>query len=343
MKSGTIQRKLIFLNVGWMGRYEGLNGDTIQGGGSFVREQGYGHEIFNFLPWQGKMYGYAETKRVNLERLGARPNADSVRGVLAIWVARNPYVGGTYIVGWYDNATLYREHGEPTSAANRKIEEYIGTRVKAVPQDIGRYAFYIVSAAAEDCQLIPTAERTFRIPRRGKGNMGQRNIWYADATNKTDFRKKVTDYVRARQNEKYASRIATLSTRKYGIGGEGDLHKSLKEWCANNPQELGLTDVLRIPGEMEHPFRCGDVADVVFQMSGGRYAVLEVETTDAETGAYQVLKYRTLLCAEKLLPIDSDQVTAILVAWQVPPSVRAFCDRYMIRHFEKIVTKHPQI
>ena len=34
-----------------MDRYEGLSsGDKASGGGSFVKEKSYGHEIFNFLP-----------------------------------------------------------------------------------------------------------------------------------------------------------------------------------------------------------------------------------------------------------------------------------------------------
>lgn len=329
--------KLIFLNVGWMEKYQGLNGDSIQGGGGFVQEHGYGHEMFNFLPWQGRMYGYAETKRVNIERLGARPNAKSVSGILGIWVARNPNSGGTFIVGWYDNATLYREPQEPIWAANRRISEYITKDIKAVPGDTDKHAFFIISAEAKDCQLIPPSERIFQIPRGGKGDMGRRNLWYADDTNKVRFREQVVSYISKRQEQEHARQIDARQIRKYGVGGEGIPHRLLKEWCASNPQELGLQDVIRVPAEKECQFICGDRADVVFEMPGNQYVVLEVETTNAEPGAYQALKYKTLLCAEQGLPIDSAQVSALLVAWQVPPSVRSFCDKYKIKYLEKVL------
>ena len=41
-------KPMIFLNVGWMRRYRGFIDDTINGGGSYVQDTGYGHEILNF-------------------------------------------------------------------------------------------------------------------------------------------------------------------------------------------------------------------------------------------------------------------------------------------------------
>ncbi len=51
--------KIILLNIGWMKYYQGrLDSDPIVGGGSHVAKHRYGHEIFNFLPWEGRMYGF---------------------------------------------------------------------------------------------------------------------------------------------------------------------------------------------------------------------------------------------------------------------------------------------
>jgi len=120
---------------------------------------------------------------------------------------------------------------------------------------------------------------------------------------------------------------------KYSRGGEGTDHKMLKEWCANHPEELGLSDVLSVPGRIDHS-PCGnetaDAADVIFKRRRGHYAVIEVETSDAKPGAYQVLKYKTLLCAREGYPITSDKVRAILVAWEIPADVRDFCNQYRI-------------
>ncbi len=45
---------VLFCNVGWMERYEGLTGgDTIVGGGAYVREHESGFEVCNFSPIAG--------------------------------------------------------------------------------------------------------------------------------------------------------------------------------------------------------------------------------------------------------------------------------------------------
>jgi hypothetical protein len=132
------------------------------------------------------------------------------------------------------------------------------------------------------------------------------------------------------------TRRAEASGRADGYGQRGretPEHKKLKEWCARNPEKLGLSNVLSIPGSID----CSpcdnlttDAADVIFAMRGGRYAVIEVETSNAKPGAYQALKYKILLCAHKGYPITSDKVRAILVAWQIPADVGHFCEQYEI-------------
>ena len=83
----------IFLRIGWMTRYQGqTTSDHIRGGGAFVEEHGYGHEIFNFQPFEGKFYGYRQPPRsghnqpkgpgININRLGA--DADDESGKDAI-------------------------------------------------------------------------------------------------------------------------------------------------------------------------------------------------------------------------------------------------------------------
>lgn len=324
---------LVFLNIGWMKYYMGLDGDSIRGGGSFVSKYKYGHEMFNFMPFEGMMYGFVEvrsTASIDITKnFGAQPGAPSISNILAIWVARNPDQGRTYIVGWYDNATVFRRRQIPTSGETRKINEYITPQIKARPEDVGKYANYFVTAHEDDCHLVPPSKRTFKIP-RSKGGMGRPNIWYADKAKMADFRNEVINYIRGE------SQTVNLLRNKYGRGGEGTAHKSLKEWCAKNPQEIGLENVMQIPGVTERIFeQTGDRVDVAFEMPSDNYAVLEVETTDAEPGAHQILKYKTLLCAEKGLPIDSAQVKTMLVAWEIPQKVRAFCDRYGISWFEK--------
>jgi hypothetical protein len=50
---------IIFLRVTWMERYQGKpEVDKPVGGGRFVEENRYAHEMFNFDAVEGAVYGY---------------------------------------------------------------------------------------------------------------------------------------------------------------------------------------------------------------------------------------------------------------------------------------------
>jgi len=134
--------------------------------------------------------------------------------------------------------------------------------------------------------------------------------------------------------KKSGNRIKRISmVRKYGSGGEGTEHKKLKEWIAQNPKELGLTNVKNT--EIEYMFASGDASDVVFELDDDKYAVVEIETIDPLPGCYQALKYKVLKCAEIGQDIKSSNVEAILVAWSIPEEIKQFCTKYGIRFLEK--------
>lgn len=166
----------IFLRIGWMEHYKGIvEGDSISGGGAFVAEKGYGHEIFNFSPYGGSVYGYAQPPRgghnqaglarIRVEKLGTGAGEEVATGVQAIWVSTSPQ-GGAYIVGWYRNATVYSDWQRPPEGSGR---DYAG-------QSLG----YYITARSDDAVLLTPDERVFPIPQNAKGAMGQSNIWYAD-------------------------------------------------------------------------------------------------------------------------------------------------------------------
>jgi hypothetical protein len=117
--------------------------------------------------------------------------------------------------------------------------------------------------------------------------------------------------------------------RKYGPGGEGAEHKKLKRFIAENPDSIGLKDVEET--KLEYIFPSEDVADIVFRLSGNRYAVVEIETTNPLPGCFQALKYKILKCAELGLSITSSDVEAIMVAWLIPDDVKNFCLKYNVR------------
>lgn len=176
--------KILFANIGWMTHYRGNNArDQIKGGGSHRNEDK--HEAFNFLPINGKCYGYVQPvkwRAINLNRIDQyNSTSEFVKDVLVVWIARHPVAGGTYIVGWYKNATVYRIFQDSKSALRN------------------RYAYNIV-AEEKNCTLVPNDKRIFLVPRANKdghGFLGQANVWYADSTNTPvlRFRQKVVDYI----------------------------------------------------------------------------------------------------------------------------------------------------
>ena len=200
---------MIFLNTAWMERYEGLSGnDTeIHGGGSYVEEYGYGHEIYNFQKTSGKVYGYAQPGGLNnLQRLGASADDDYIDGVLVIFTATHKD-GGTYIVGWYKGATFFKDYQETRLKERKFGNEYIG---------------YYAVAEAEDATLLSVDERfSFPvIPRGVKGGMGQSNVWYADSVEMSGFKKDVLEHiekyekVKGKRSHKSSSRQPDVRAKK---------------------------------------------------------------------------------------------------------------------------------
>ncbi len=101
--------RILFCNVGWMRDYNGIKGDSIERGGSY-NDDATGHEVCNFSIVRGKVYGYVQpTGQIKIEKIGASKKDHSVSGVTVIWTA-GPETGGTAVVGWYKNATVYRDY-----------------------------------------------------------------------------------------------------------------------------------------------------------------------------------------------------------------------------------------
>jgi len=176
--------KMIFLNIGWMSRYAGVRGDPISGGQKYLARHGYGHEMLNFKPYAGKMYGTAPVPHgtIRLEKLGAPKGADSVDRVLVVWVARS------LIVGWYKNATVYRHSQLPPKSSGHSYK--------------GKPISYYVTAAASDCKIVlPADSRLFPVPRAGKRKQAMgRYTWFAEGTVNRRFRADVLKYVASEGN-----------------------------------------------------------------------------------------------------------------------------------------------
>ncbi|MFV2044611.1 MAG: protein NO VEIN domain-containing protein, partial [Anaerolineales bacterium] len=103
----------------------------------------------------------------------------SVNDLFAVWVPNHPS-GGTFIVGWYTDATVFKDTQNPPSGSRREHK--------------GDLCGYRVSAEAGNCVLLDLDERVFEIP-RGKGGLGQANVWYADLPLHAKLRRSVMNYI----------------------------------------------------------------------------------------------------------------------------------------------------
>ncbi|MCG8533420.1 MAG: hypothetical protein MI749_22585, partial [Desulfovibrionales bacterium] len=178
---------MLFINIGWMEKYQGPEKEGTIGGHAYLQEHDSGFECYNFLPIEEKCYGYVPGKErfPNIKKLGAARSATSIGDILVVWMAKNPSTHKTCIVGWYSNAVVHNSGTDFPEFSKRNDEKVWN---------------YCVEADSKGCVLLPLAERTYEIPncRVEKGGFGQSPMWYA--VDRPDIRKKVFDYIQKMQS-----------------------------------------------------------------------------------------------------------------------------------------------
>lgn len=184
---------MLFCNIGWMDKYDGLmHGKKIKRGGKFVETHERGFEICNFSKVEnGKTYGYVQAmyNTIKIEKLGANKNDEFIDGVTVIWTANNEDLRTTFIVGWYENARVYRNFQEFDGESEQHL--------------INGVTGYNIVAQEKNVHLINLDARTFKVPRGKPETMGQSNVWYADQPRGIEFIQKVSKYIsQNKQNSK---------------------------------------------------------------------------------------------------------------------------------------------
>lgn len=167
---------MVLFNVGWMTRYRGdTPSDRIINGGRYVVDNGIGGEVENFLPRGGRLRGYVQLPgaTLRLENLGASPDSSFLDSATVVFTATRPG-GGGYVVGWYSNARVHRQH-----------------------QPQGRYG-YIAEAQESDCKLLDLDDRVFPVPRARAGvfGLGQSNVRYLHTPEAKPFVRDLRHYIR---------------------------------------------------------------------------------------------------------------------------------------------------
>ncbi len=182
--------RILYCRVGWMNSYYGNAAEKPIGGGKYNIEN-VGHEVYNYLGYKGKYYGFVEAglnngsqSSIHVENLSGDRKAEFADDVLVVWVARKPS-GGQFIVGWYENAKVYR-------------------RLQTVPENVMTtrslkdHDFFNVYS--EHVFLIPPQDRIFQIE-----GMGHSNIWYG----KDEFDERVISYIQ-NYDKNYEERIEAI-------------------------------------------------------------------------------------------------------------------------------------
>ena len=166
-RSATPPRPVVFARVGWLNYYDSTKDGAVRpgGGGAFNRRR-RGAEVENFRVIGRRVYGYVKTgghsSGINLARLGA-PGQDTIEDVLVIFVAVHPIDGGQRIVAWYDGATCMAEYADRSDR-----------------QDACYGIYNMVAPSKAACVLHPYARSNHEPIPKGKGALGQSNIFYAE-------------------------------------------------------------------------------------------------------------------------------------------------------------------
>ena len=221
-------KHLLVLNTGWMNNYSGISGDAIKGGFKYLKDHKEGHEAYNFSPKNGKCYGFAPimTETINIDRLGAQPEDVSIDDVTIVWTAKREGFGKC-VVGWYNNATVYR------SSKTRMVK--------------GKEWYYYAKTDEHHAVLIPPDERNLHIS--GASVAKTSASWFLDETSEwfspiseyimerpTESLKKVTkklarstDPIKKTITEQAAMEVIKSHYRQYGYTVE-ECHKENLGW-----------------------------------------------------------------------------------------------------------------
>lgn len=178
VNAGCLDMSLVIVNIGWSTSYTGLPGDAPVGGHAYLQTHEDGHESWNFLPTDGKYYGYVPGhSTINIRKLGAGANDLAIEDATVVWVARSPRTQRTYVVGWYSGATI---HGKDHMVAVERA-------------GVGPVQ-YQIEVPIDGGTLLEPEQRMLRVPTaKVPGNMGQRPIWYGNA----DFNASLAAYIAA--------------------------------------------------------------------------------------------------------------------------------------------------
>lgn len=158
--------KIMLCRLVWADEYNSKKEKIFPGYMKYPAMHGFAVEQLNFADENGSVFGFVENRGQNfdLRKLGAKESDDAVDGVTIIFCAVDRLSMKLRVVGWYKNATVFRELQMPGRGSIR-----------------GDWGYYF-EASSKDAHLIPGTERDLVVPRKSKitdkGFIGQRCVFY---------------------------------------------------------------------------------------------------------------------------------------------------------------------
>lgn len=202
--------RILLCWIGYMDYYKGsCDKDIPRNCGPFIKENGYGGEEFNFLPIiigdEEFCFGFVEPKSTNketvntihIEKIEGCENlkkAEFVDDVLVVWCAL-AYANEMIVVGWYKNASVFRNLQKVT------IENPDGTEYQQS---------YNVVAKADDCILLPATgiRRRWSVPTVSKKGYGfyKSFLWYPTKENVKEYIRNLVQKIENYDGENWLDR-----------------------------------------------------------------------------------------------------------------------------------------
>lgn len=212
-------KRILFANIGWMINYQGnTDTDHVKGAGSYSDADK--HEVYNFKKVDGYYYGYVQPviDSINLKRIDPLCSGDVLEDVLVVWMAPFEGTKSRRIVGWYENATVYR---------------YIQPDLKGYRGGYG----YFIKACSKDCVLLPVIERIFKVPKETDFS-GQSNVWYPKLTI-PDVKAYINDVLNYITSYSSGSKPKSANSAKVDTKARKIVEKNAVEYVTTHFKALG--------------------------------------------------------------------------------------------------------
>ena len=269
----------LFCHIGWMKRYEGqTEDDQLYGGGSYVVNQKTGHEVCNFASVGGRKYGYVQVGKerdghyqegeINFKRLGLPSGQNELDGVTVVWTAPDREKRLRKVVGWYENATIFRHFQRFEKLTSLQIANGI--------------TGYWISAPDHSCVLLAEDARVHAVPRMIAGFPGISPIWYADSPQSEDFVRSTLSFIAAsRMGGSEGAVIAAQAEEIIQLGSELEHEGYFTDLDTDDGRTRLLREVVQRRGQAK--FR-----SALLSAYEGRCAVTGCDAVDALEAAHLV-------------------------------------------------------